>query len=356
MKMAPVARALDGRPGFERILVHTGQHYDDAMSRVFFEELGVGEPDFFLDVGSGTHAEQTARVLERIEPVLVETAPDVVLVPGDVNSTLAAALAAVKLGIPVGHVEAGLRSFDRTMPEELNRILTDAISDLLFTHSPEARTNLEREGAIGAIHEVGNTMIDTLVRLRPRIDELDAPARHGLTPGEYVVVTLHRPALVDGPLLGDAFAALGDLAREVPVVFPAHPRTRAALDRLGLSAPPGLAAARPAAVPRVPRPRGRLGGGAHRLGRDPGGDDLPRRPVLHAALDDRAAGHGRAGDEHAARARSGADPRGAGAAHAPAAGPRRFRRAGTATPPSGSSTCSRARPWRRSRRSAGQPA
>jgi UDP-N-acetylglucosamine 2-epimerase (non-hydrolysing) len=240
MKMAPVARALDARPEFERILVHTGQHYDDAMSRVFVEELEAGEPDFFLDVGSGTHAEQTARVLERIEPVLRETGPDLVLVPGDVNSTLAAALAAVKLGIPVGHVEAGLRSFDRTMPEELNRILTDAISDLLFTHSPEARTNLENEGAIGAIHEVGNTMIDTLVRLRPRIDELGAPARHGLTPGGYVVVTLHRPALVDGPLLAEAFAALGELAGQMPVVFPAHPRTRAALDRSGLAAPPGL--------------------------------------------------------------------------------------------------------------------
>ncbi len=240
MKMAPVERALDERPGFETILVHTGQHYDDAMSQVFFDELGAGQPDRFLEVGSGTHGEQTARVLERIEPVLVETEPDLVLVPGDVNSTLAAALAAVKLGIPIGHVEAGLRSFDRTMPEELNRILTDAISDLLFTHSPEARGNLEREGAIGEIHEVGNTMIDTLVRLRPAIDALDAPARHGLKPGEYVVVTLHRPALVDGPLLADAFAALGDLARELPVVFPAHPRTRGALERLGLSAPPGL--------------------------------------------------------------------------------------------------------------------
>ena len=240
MKMAPVARALDERDGFERILVHTGQHYDVAMSRVFVDELGVGEPDRYLDVGSGTHAEQTARVLERLEPVMAETEPDLVLVPGDVNSTFAAALAAVKLGIPVGHVEAGLRSFDRTMPEELNRILTDAISDLLFTHSPEARGNLEREGATGAIHEVGNTMIDTLVRLRGAIDELDAPGRHGLRRGEYVVVTLHRPALVDGPRLGDAFAALGDLARELPVVFPAHPRTRQALDALGLEAPPGL--------------------------------------------------------------------------------------------------------------------
>jgi UDP-N-acetylglucosamine 2-epimerase (non-hydrolysing) len=240
MKMAPIARALDARPGFERVLVHTGQHYDDAMSRVFVEELEVGEPDRFLGVGSGSHAEQTARVLERIEPVLVETEPDLVLVAGDVNSTLAAALAAAKLGIPLGHVEAGLRSFDRTMPEELNRMLTDALSNLLFTHSPEARGNLEREGAIGAIHEVGNTMIDTLVRLRGAIDELDAPRRHGLTPGEYVVVTLHRPTLVDGPLLAAAFAALGDLARELPVVFPAHPRTRHALDALGLEAPPGL--------------------------------------------------------------------------------------------------------------------
>jgi UDP-N-acetylglucosamine 2-epimerase (non-hydrolysing) len=227
MKAAPVARALRAR-GAEVLVVHTGQHYDDAMAEVFFGELGV-RPDVSLGVGSGSHSQQTARVMERLEPVLVERAPDLVLVPGDVNSTLAAALVAAKLGIRLGHVEAGLRSFDRTMPEELNRILTDAVSDLLFTHSPEARGNLEREGATGEIHEAGNTMIDTLAALLPRIEAEDAPARHGVEAGGYVICTLHRPALVDGPLLGDALDALEDLARELPVVFPAHPRTRAAM-------------------------------------------------------------------------------------------------------------------------------
>ena len=227
MKAAPVARALRAHDA-EVVVVHTGQHYDDAMAEVFFAELGV-RPDVSLGVGSGSHSEQTARVMERLEPVLVERAPDLVLVPGDVNSTLAAALVAAKLGIRLGHIEAGLRSFDRTMPEELNRILTDAVSDLLFTHSPEARVNLEREGATGEIHEAGNTMIDTLAALLPRIEAEGAPARHGVEPGGYVVCTLHRPALVDGPLLAEALDALEDLARELPVVFPAHPRTRAAM-------------------------------------------------------------------------------------------------------------------------------
>src|SRR6476661_2102181 len=160
MKTVPVVAALQARPGeFEHTLVHTGQHYDDVMSRIFFEELGAGAPDVMLEVGSGSHAAQTARVIERLEPVLLEREPDVVLVPGDVNSTMAAALVAAKLLIPVGHVEAGLRSFDRTMPEETNRIVTDRISDLLFIHSPEARTNLLREGAAeSSIHDVGNTM------------------------------------------------------------------------------------------------------------------------------------------------------------------------------------------------------
>ena len=235
MKTAPVIAAMDRRPGdFSSVLVHTGQHYDDAMSRIFFEELGVGEPDFSLDVGSGSHAVQTARVLERLEPVLLEVAPDVVLVPGDVNSTLAAALAAAKLGIPVGHIEAGLRSFDRTMPEEINRVLADAVSDLLFIHSPEARDNLIREGASpDAIHAVGNTMIDTLVAMRPRIEALGAPAAHGLKKGSYLVVTLHRPALVDGPLLAETLEQLQALSRQMTVLFPAHPRTREGIARLG---------------------------------------------------------------------------------------------------------------------------
>jgi UDP-N-acetylglucosamine 2-epimerase (non-hydrolysing) len=234
VKMAPVARALAERAdAFETVLVHTGQHYDDELSQVFLEELGVGPPDRELGAGSGTHAEQTARVLARLEPVLLEERPDVVLVPGDVNSTLAAALATAKLGIRLGHVEAGLRSFDPAMPEELNRVLTDRLSDLLFTHSPEAPENLRREGVTGGIHPVGNTMVDTLLALRDRFGD---PVDQGLRPGEYAVVTLHRPSLVDGPLLADALAALADLARELEVVFPVHPRTRAAIDAQGLGA------------------------------------------------------------------------------------------------------------------------
>jgi UDP-N-acetylglucosamine 2-epimerase (non-hydrolysing) len=234
VKMAPVARALAERAdAFETVLVHTGQHYDDELSQVFLEELGVGPPDRELGAGSGTHAEQTARVLARLEPVLLEERPDLVLVPGDVNSTLAAALATAKLGIRLGHVEAGLRSFDPAMPEELNRVLTDRLSDLLFTHSPEAPENLRREGVTGGIHPVGNTMVDTLLALRDRFGD---PVEQGLRPGEYAVVTLHRPSLVDGPLLADALAALADLARELEVVFPVHPRTRAAIDAQGLGA------------------------------------------------------------------------------------------------------------------------
>jgi UDP-N-acetylglucosamine 2-epimerase (non-hydrolysing) len=236
MKTGPVIRALAARPGdFEHVLVHTGQHYDHAMSQVFFEELGIAAPDHFLDVGSGSHSLQTARVMERLEPVLLDARPDVVLVPGDVNSTLAAALVAAKLLIPIGHIEAGLRSFDRTMPEEVNRIVCDQLSDLLFTHSPEAAVNLAREGvADEKVHFVGNTMIDTLVAMRERIAATGAPAAHGLEPGSYLVVTLHRPALVDGPLLADAVAQLASVAVQLPVVFPVHPRTRARIDALGL--------------------------------------------------------------------------------------------------------------------------
>ena len=248
MKTAPVVAEMARRPErFSHTLVHTGQHYDDTMSRIFLEELGVGEPDHFLDVGSGSHSQQTARVMKRLEPILLEEQPDVVLVPGDVNSTLAAAVAAAKLQIPVGHVEAGLRSFDRTMPEEVNRVLADQISDLLFIHSPEARDNLLAEGRPErGIHYVGNTMIDTLVAMRERIAALDAPAAHGLEPGSYLLVTLHRPALVDGPLLADAMEALAGIARELPVIFPVHPRTRAALETLGMAGDrPGVRLLRP---------------------------------------------------------------------------------------------------------------
>ena len=237
MKTAPVVAELQRRPErFKHLLVHTGQHYDDVMSQIFLDELGVGAPDYLLDVGSGSHAQQTARVMERLEPVLLEVEPDVVLVPGDVNSTMAAAVAAAKLQIPVGHIEAGLRSFDRTMPEEINRVLADQVSELLFIHSPEAVGNLVREGcARERIHFVGNTMIDTLVAMRSRIEAEAAPGRHGLERGRYLVVTLHRPALVDGPLLAEAIAQLEAVARELAVVFPTHPRTRAGIEALGLS-------------------------------------------------------------------------------------------------------------------------
>jgi UDP-N-acetylglucosamine 2-epimerase (non-hydrolysing) len=236
VKMAPVIAAL--RHGHESVIVHTGQHYDPAMSDIFFEELGVPEPDHMLGVGSGSHAEQTARVLERLEPVLRQEGPDLVLVPGDVNSTLAAALCAARLRVPVGHVESGLRSFDRSMPEETNRIVADHLSQLCFLHSDEAIENLRSEGvADDRMHFVGNTMIDTLVALEDRFRGTGAAGAHGLEAGSYLLVTLHRPALVDGPLLGSAIDALAAVAAEMPVVFPVHPRTR---KMMGEAARPGL--------------------------------------------------------------------------------------------------------------------
>ncbi|MET0128560.1 MAG: UDP-N-acetylglucosamine 2-epimerase (non-hydrolyzing) [Solirubrobacterales bacterium] len=228
VKMAPVIAACRERFGAgSSLIVHTGQHYDRAMSEIFFEELGVPEPDEMLGVGSGSHGEMTSRVLERLEPVLRAARPDLVLVPGDVNSTLAAALCAARLGIEIGHVESGLRSFDRTMPEEVNRVVTDHLAELLFLHSPEAEDNLRAEGVDERrFRFVGNTMIDTLVALEPRIRERGAAQDAGLEPGSYLLVTLHRPALVDGPLLFEAIDALELVAREMPVLFPAHPRTR----------------------------------------------------------------------------------------------------------------------------------
>lgn len=231
VKMAPVIAALrELDPGGRHALVHTGQHYDRMMSEVFLEELGVPAPDHMLGVGSGTHAEMLARVLSAIAPVIESEDPELVIVPGDVNSTLAAALACAHLRVPLAHVEAGLRSFDRSMPEEVNRVLTDQVSDLLFTHSPEALTNLEREGVGGErVRFVGNTMIDSLVALRGRFAERRACAQFGLEPGSYLLVTLHRPALVDGELLGPAVAELSSIAARMPVLFPVHPRTRARL-------------------------------------------------------------------------------------------------------------------------------
>src|SRR3954454_10815103 len=232
VKMAPVIGALRRRfPDWRTVTVHTGQHYDRLMSEIFLEELGMPEPDHVLGVGSGTHAEQIARVLERLQPVLATESPDLVLVPGDVNSTLGAALCAGKMGIAVGHVESGLRSFDRSMPEETNRIGADHLSSLCFLHSEEAIENLRAEG-VGdeRMKFVGNTMIDTLVALESRIDERAAAGSLGVDPGSYLLVTLHRPALVDGPLLAEAMASLEAVGAELPVVFPVHPRTRKMLE------------------------------------------------------------------------------------------------------------------------------
>ena len=239
VKMAPVIAALRDRlPDARHAVVHTGQHYDRMMSEVFLSELGVPEPDHMLGVGSGSHAQQTARVIERLEPVLADEAPDLVIVPGDVNSTLAAAIAATQAQIALAHVESGLRSFDRTMPEEINRQLTDQLSELLFLHSDEAAENLRAEGvAAQRMHMVGNTMIDTLVTLEERFRAADAARKLGVEPGGFLLVTLHRPALVDGPLLATTMKRLGEIAAELPVVFPVHPRTRKALGAAGGESP-----------------------------------------------------------------------------------------------------------------------
>src|SRR5665811_636682 len=239
VKTAPVIAALRERlPEGRHAIVHTGQHYDRMMSEVFFEELGTPAPDHMLEVGSGTHATQTARTMERLEPVLEAEQPDLVLVPGDVNSTLAAVLTAVKMGIPVGHIESGLRSFDRTMPEEINRIVADEFSEQLFLHSEEAIENLRAEGiAEERMKFVGNTMIDTLVALEGRFREAGSAARLGVEPGAYALVTLHRPALVDGELLAETVERLVALAAEMPVVFPVHPRTRAKMEAISAEHP-----------------------------------------------------------------------------------------------------------------------
>jgi UDP-N-acetylglucosamine 2-epimerase (non-hydrolysing) len=239
VKMAPVIAALRERfPDWPAAMVHTGQHYDRLMSEIFLDELGVPEPDHLLGVGSGSHAEQIARVLERLAPVLRAERPDLVIVPGDVNSTLGAALCSAKLGIAVAHVESGLRSFDRTMPEETNRIGADLIASLCFLHCDEAVENLRAEGIEESrMKFVGNTMIDTLVALSDRIRERRAAAALGLAPGNYLLVTLHRPALVDGPLLAETMDRLSQVGRELPVLFPVHPRTR---KMLGGESHPGV--------------------------------------------------------------------------------------------------------------------
>ncbi|HEY5386843.1 MAG TPA: UDP-N-acetylglucosamine 2-epimerase (non-hydrolyzing) [Thermoleophilia bacterium] len=241
MKVAPVMAAVeawnasDGVPvRFSQTLVHTGQHYDPGLSDVFFRQLGLPEPGYHLGTGSGSHAAQTAAVLQSLEPVLQKERPGLVVVVGDVNSTIAAALCAAKLHIPVAHVEAGLRSGDRSMPEELNRLLTDQLADLLFTTERSAGDNLAREGVDPAkVHFVGNTMIDTLERLLPQARGGEVLARLGLAARDYGLVTLHRPSNVDDAAqLRALVAVLRRAAARLPLVWPVHPRTRARLDEL----------------------------------------------------------------------------------------------------------------------------
>lgn len=231
MKAAPVIRALSAYP-VEQLVVHTGQHYDFNMSEVFFRQLGMPAPDMNLQVGSGTHAQQTAQIMARFEPVLLETQPDLVVVYGDVNSTVAAALVCSKLRIRIAHVEAGLRSFDRTMPEEINRLLTDQVCDLLFTPSEDGNRNLAREGVSSEkVFFVGNVMIDTLTRMLPQTDEYlpdDLPRK-------YALVTLHRPSNVDEvDWLAVLISSLEKASRELTFIFPVHPRTRQKMADLGV--------------------------------------------------------------------------------------------------------------------------
>jgi UDP-N-acetylglucosamine 2-epimerase (non-hydrolysing) len=231
MKAAPVVKALNLQTDFHQVIVHTGQHYDANMSEIFFRQLEIPEPDINLDVGSGSHAQQTAQIMSRFEPIGLKRKPDIVLVYGDVNSTVATALVCSKLHIPVGHVEAGLRSFDRSMPEEINRLLTDQVADLLFTPSVDGNENLLREGVPEEkIHLVGNVMIDTLVRLLPKADNSI------LHDSDYALVTLHRPSNVDEPhMLRNIISTLDEISQKLRVIFPIHPRTRSRLKELKLT-------------------------------------------------------------------------------------------------------------------------
>jgi UDP-N-acetylglucosamine 2-epimerase (non-hydrolysing) len=235
VKMAPLIAALDRRGADRRLVVHTGQHYDEKMSDEILRDLGFPAPDISLGVGSGSHGEQTAKVLSAFEQILLRERPTAVVVAGDVNSTLACALAAAKLGIPIVHLEAGLRSGDWTMPEEINRVITDRLSHLLLTHSPEAEDNLTREGIdVARVRYVGNTMIDSLRRWEPEARKRAAWSAHDLDPQGYVLVTLHRPSNVDDP--GRLSAIVDELCRlsaQAPVLFPVHPRTRARLAAAG---------------------------------------------------------------------------------------------------------------------------
>jgi UDP-N-acetylglucosamine 2-epimerase (non-hydrolysing) len=231
MKIAPIMRTFKARGGFDTLLVHTGQHYDENMSKLFFDDLGISKPDINLEVGSASHAVQTAEIMRRFEPVVTDFKPDYVLVVGDVNSTIACGLVSVKLGIKLIHVEAGLRSFDRSMPEEINRVLTDAISDLLFVTEQSAIENLKNEGVNSdKVHFVGNVMIDTLLANRDAARKSGVLQRFALEPRRYVVITLHRPRNVDNlSRFEKIVAAFEEVQKEIRLVFPIHPRTKSNL-------------------------------------------------------------------------------------------------------------------------------
>jgi UDP-N-acetylglucosamine 2-epimerase (non-hydrolysing) len=228
MKIAPLMRAFSASGDFETLLVHTGQHYDENMSRLFFEELGIPRPDINLEVGSASHAVQTAEIMKRFEPVIQGFGPDYVLVVGDVNSTIACGLVAVKLNVKLIHVEAGLRSFDRSMPEEINRLLTDSISDLLFVTEQSGIDNLRNEGInLERVHFVGNVMIDTLLANKQKAQKSDILNRLGLSPKQYVVITLHRPSNVDDmDKFAEIIGAFEQIQSQMKLIFPIHPRTR----------------------------------------------------------------------------------------------------------------------------------
>jgi UDP-N-acetylglucosamine 2-epimerase (non-hydrolysing) len=236
MKAAPILEAMAGADGLDPVLIHTGQHYDHALSDLLFRQLGMPEPDHYLGVGSASQTVQTARIMTALEPLFQELAPGLVMVVGDVNSTVAAALVAASLRIPLAHVEAGLRSFDRDMPEEINRMVTDRLSGILYVTEPSGEENLRREGTEeDRIVFVGNVMIDTLMKHRAAAAALDVPARHGLEPGGYALATLHRPSNVDDPATLEAMVrVLEGTAERLPVVFPVHPRTGARLRETGL--------------------------------------------------------------------------------------------------------------------------
>jgi UDP-N-acetylglucosamine 2-epimerase (non-hydrolysing) len=236
MKIAPLYHALKKESWANPYVVHTGQHYDLNMSDIFFQDLGLPEPDIHLGVGSGSHAEQTGKVMIAYEKVLIKSRPDLVVVAGDVNSTIAATLAAVKLGIKVAHLEAGLRSFDRTMPEEINRLVTDTLADILWTPSVDGDENLIKEGVSpDKIQRVGNIMIDSLEMMREKIEQQEVNQEFDLKPRDYGLVTLHRPANVDKPdILEKLCQSLNNIANKIPMIFPVHPRTRKNIEKYGL--------------------------------------------------------------------------------------------------------------------------